>query len=194
MGVAAFDFDGTITTGDTLVPFLAGVAGWPAVARATARSLRTARNRNDLKADLLAATLGGRSADVVEQAGVLYADRVRGRLRPAMVEQIEWHSERGDRVVIVSASLHAYLDAIAIDLGVDDVIAVALEQDRYGTLTGAIAGENVRRGEKVTRLISLLGARPDELWAYGDASGDADLLGAASHPVPVTRRAHRYVG
>ena len=34
--VAAFDFDGTLTRRDTLVPFLALVVGWPRVAMALA--------------------------------------------------------------------------------------------------------------------------------------------------------------
>jgi phosphatidylglycerophosphatase C len=190
--VAAFDFDGTITTRDTLVPFLAHVAGWTAVAGATAKALPGARTRNQFKERLLAETLGGRSMSTIEHEGRRYSRQVERHLRPAMVDQIEWHRRRGDRLVIVSASLHAYLDPVAEMLGVDDVLAVRLEVDEYGTLTGSIEGENVRQGEKVKRLLALLGEEPDQLWAYGDASGDADLLSLASHPVPVSRRAHRY--
>ena len=43
------------------------------------------------------------------------------------------------------------------------------------------------------RLRAWMGDPPDELWAYGDSRGDAQLLAMATHPQPVSRRARRYV-
>jgi HAD superfamily hydrolase (TIGR01490 family) len=194
--IAAFDFDGTITDRDTLLPFLYRVAGPASLSRALAASLARARmddRRNEMKSVVLQRVFAGRSSAEIKAAGAAYARQLETKVRPAMREQIEWHRQEGHRIVIVSASLHTYLDPLAHYLGVDGVLAVALEEDDRGRLTGDIVGANTRGPEKVVKLRAWAGDQPDELWAYGDASGDAHLLRAATHPMPVTRRAHRVI-
>ena len=71
-------------------------------------------------------------------------------------------------------------------LGLDEVEAVELVVDADGLLTGAMIGPNCRGPEKVVRLDGwLAGAGLDrssiELWAYGDSTGDDELLAAADH-------------
>ena len=73
--------------------------------------------------------------------------------------------------------------------GFDHVIAVGLESDADGTLTGELAGPNVRGPEKAVRLRRWLGDdRPEMLWAYGNSSGDTELLAMADVPVWVAGR------
>ena len=111
------------------------------------------------------------------------------RLRPEMVDQITWHRESGHELVLVSASLGAYLRPFARDHGFDHVIAVELEVGESGHLTGAMAGPNVRGPEKAVRLRSWLdGEEPELLWAYGNSSGDRELLELADVPVWVAGR------
>ena len=46
--------------------------------------------------------------------------------------------------------------------------------------------------EKARRLTAWFGDRPaTELWAYGDSSGDEELLGMATYPQWIGRRAKR---
>lgn len=198
--VAAFDFDGTLTTRDTLVPFLAYATSRRRLASAVGRDLapvlaeaRRRGLRDAGKERLLARLFAGEEHERLVRVGEAYADRLHARLRPSMLDRIEWHRSQGHELVIVSASLHYYLDPLGERLGFDEVIAVSLEVDEQGRLTGRLAGPNVRGEEKVVRLRSWMGDDPDELWAYGDSSGDAHLLAAATHPHPVTRRARRYV-
>ncbi len=87
--------------------------------------------------------------------------------------------------MIVSASLETYLLPLAPRLGVDHVIACTPEVDRRDVLTGELVGGNVRGPEKVRRLEAWLGEGPVELWAYGDSSGDDELLARADHPTRV---------
>lgn len=188
---AVFDFDGTLTDRDTLVPFLARQAGWRRVTAAVVRTGPAGRDRNLLKARVLEATLGGTDVAEARLAGRRYADELHGRLRPGLVEQLRWHQGEGHRTVLVSASLLLYLEPLGRRLGFDHVVAVALEEED-GRLTGRLAGPNVRGAEKARRLDELIDpGHHTELWVYGDASGDADLLRRASHPMPVTARAHR---
>jgi HAD superfamily hydrolase (TIGR01490 family) len=194
--VAAFDFDGTLTRRDTLLPFLVDVAGPAVVAQALARdapqlaAMAFGRfDRDVAKAKLIARVLAGKAYGDVVSRGRDYATRVvDGGLRSATVARLRWHTEQGHEVVIVSASLDAYLHEIAQRLGVATVLCTTLEVDAGGTLTGRLTGGNCRGPEKATRLRAHLGDEPVTLWAYGDSTGDAELLAMADHPVRVTRR------
>ena len=190
--VAAFDFDGTITRRDTLVPFLRHVAGRVGFTRGFLGALPAAggRERRDAyKAAVLQRVLGGRDADELLTTARAYGAGLHAGFRPAIVERIRWHQGEGHRVVVVSASLRAYLDPVVEHLGLDGVCAVELEVADDGQLTGAIVGRNCRGPEKVRRLMDWLGGeRPERLWAYGNSSGDRELLAAADEPTWVRRR------
>ncbi len=197
--VAAFDFDGTITQRDTLAGFLVAAAGRTAVARSSARrlagmvaGLRDDAARDAAKAAVLGDVLGGRSHHDLLAAGQRYATQLPAGYRPDIVDRVRWHRDEGHEVVIVSASLRYYLDPVAKALGIDHVIGVEMAVGDDGSLTGALAAPNVRGAQKATRLTAWLGDRPaDELWAYGNSSGDEALLAMADHPTWVGRRASR---
>jgi phosphatidylglycerophosphatase C len=190
--VAAFDFDGTLTRRDTLVPFLRRARGHWAIVRA-AVAARGARGRDAFKVALVGRLFRGWPAVRVDELGRAYVPTLLAALRAESRERLEWHRRRGHAVVIVSASLGAYLRPLADRLGIDDALAVELVADAAGTLTGEVVGGLNNRGpEKVARLEAWLDARfgpgaDVELWAYGDSSGDAELLAIADHPTWVGR-------
>jgi len=200
--VAAFDFDGTLSTRDNVVPFLHRVAGTAAAVRGfavagleIAAGGRARWSRNALKAAVLSELVAGRdAADLEDTARVFATDIVRDHLRAEAVERAEWHREQGHRVVMVSASLAVYLRPVAEHLHFDAVLATELEVDDGGRLTGRMIGENVRGPEKVRRLDAWLadeaaGATPF-VWAYGDSSGDKELWARADRAVRLGRHAH----
>jgi len=194
--VAAFDFDGTLTRRDTLAPFLRRACGtWPVVRAAIAA--RRARGRDAFKVALVGKLFGGWPAERLESMGRAHVPTLLAALRPTSLERLDWHRRRGHAVVIVSASLGAYLRPLADRLELDGALAVELVADAGGTLTGEVVGGVNNRGpEKVARLKGWLAARfgpgtEVELWAYGDSSGDAELLAIADHPTWVGRRAPR---
>ena len=189
--VAAFDFDGTVSRRDTLVPFLVKATGSAKFASVAAqlglhgaRGTVNLRNRDDVKARMVELLLAGRSADELDALGAAYAqDLLASRLRPFMVERVRAHVDDGFETVFVSASMVQYLRPVAAALGVDHVIAVETEVVD-GRLTGALVGPNVRAEEKVVRLRRWLESTGDpapELWSYGNTSGDHALLEAADH-------------
>jgi phosphatidylglycerophosphatase C len=191
--VAAFDFDGTITHKDTLVPFLRRLRGLPRFSGSFIQALPAALTgpdrREAYKAAVFHQLLTGVPAEDLAAAAVDYGRELPAQFRPDMVERIRWHQEEGHEVVIVSASLRAYLDPVVEHLGLDGVCAVELEVADDGRLTGRMVGPNCRGPEKVVRLTDWLGGdRPECLWAYGNSSGDQDLLAAADEPVWVGRR------
>jgi phosphatidylglycerophosphatase C len=199
--VAAFDFDGTLSTRDNLLPFLRAVAGAgrlnaalavaaPDLARA---ALGDRSRRDSAKARVVRRLLRGRDATAVEAVGVEFAGEVvAAHLRRDVRARADWHRAAGHEVVIVSASLGLYLRPVAATLGFDGVIATELDVGSDGRLTGELAGGNVRGAEKVRRLDAWLrgtdrGGATATLWAYGEGPDDRDLLARADHPVTVGR-------
>lgn len=186
--VAAFDFDGTITTRDTLLPFLARVAGSRSAMWAMAKQARYARRyrdpafRDGVKERVLGSLLTGHpAADLVAQ-GERYATELPKLYRPEALERIGWHRTQGHTLVLVSASLDVYARPAAETLGFAHTIAVELATGADGACTGAMVHPNVRAEQKAIRLRAWLGTEPTELWAYGNSSGDTELLAMADHP------------
>jgi phosphatidylglycerophosphatase C len=198
-GVAAFDFDGTLARRDTMVPFLVAATGWPRLTVAGLRSLRTGvrRGRDEMKLATVARLFRGWTEERFVEHGRTYAGTLIELLRPEMLERLRWHQDQGHPVVLVSASLATYLRPLALELGIDDVLAVELDCDPTGRLTGAVVGGvNCRGPQKVARLQAWLAERYGEgvdveLWAYGDSSGDEELLAFADHGLWVGKRATR---
>lgn len=111
-------------------------------------------------------------------------------MRPDTVARLRWHVRSGHRVVLVSASYRNYLEPLAERLGVEAVLSTELEIVD-GICTGELAGPNCRAAEKVTRLSDWLASRridSPEIYAYGDSSGDRQMLELSDHPVLVGSR------
>ena len=108
--LAAFDFDGTLTRRDTLVPFLATIAGRATLFRAlgaeSPRLALAAAGRGDrdlVKQRVLTRVLGGRSYAEVEAAGRAFgAELIRSAITTAGRDRIAWHLREGHEVVILS--------------------------------------------------------------------------------------------
>jgi phosphatidylglycerophosphatase C len=198
--VAAFDFDGTLTTGGSLVPFLVSLRGfWPVLRTVTILSLKLLRSAlvggaaaDDAKEQLFTRLLGGLPMELVNDRSVPFAERHLARhLRQDARLRLQWHQSQGHHVVIVSASPECYVRRAGELLGVDGVLATRLAVGGGGLLTGGYEGKNCRGAEKYARLVvhlrahGLLGGGDDqpELWAYGNSRGDLRLLLAADHGV-----------
>jgi phosphatidylglycerophosphatase C len=193
--VAAFDLDGTLTRRDTMLPFVARVCGWSAVGRTLARHAvpltRMAVGRADrdqVKEGVLAPLLGGRRLADLESIAEAYAgDVVADGLQADVAERVRRHLDAGHEVVIVSASPALYVAPIGRRLGAAAVLATELEMVD-GVLTGRLLGRNCRGPEKVDRLRTWLDGRTPVLHAYGDSSGDRELLAWAEFSTRVGRR------
>lgn len=190
--VAAFDFDGTLTPRDTLVPFLARCYGRRRLLRAAAavgppwRLEAELHRRDHAKAELLRRLTAGDDPDRVAELGRRYAAELEAILVPAMRERVEAHRDAGHQLVAVSASLASYLRPLLGErLAFDEVIAVELAVGEDGHHTGEMVRPNVRGPQKAVRLREWLAATGEaedvELWAYGNSSGDAEFLAMADH-------------
>ena len=194
--VAAFDFDGTLTSGGSVVPFLVKVRGELPVARAIAGDLPRLAHAaivggtaaDDAKEALFMRLLAGVPVGEIDLIGAVFAEEhLRRHLRPDTRERLEWHRKQGHHIVVVSASPEAYIQPAAALLGADGAVATRLASGG-GLLTGRYEGKNCRGAEKYARLMGWirsqgLGAAQPVLWAYGNSRGDRRLLEAADHGV-----------
>ncbi|NWD52455.1 HAD family hydrolase [Pseudomonas gingeri] len=183
----AFDFDGTITTTDSLRDFvrykvgnrrflLGGLLVLPwLLGMVTGRC-----GRAEAKSRFLAVTLRGRpQAELEDFARHYAATRLPRLIRPEMVARIEEHKRLGHRLVLVSASPVLYLEHWAAAAGFDAVLATRLDY-RDGHFSGQLASANCWGPEKVRQLQQWLGNEQAQvLFAYGDSRGDQEMLAFA---------------
>jgi HAD superfamily hydrolase (TIGR01490 family) len=188
--VAAFDFDGTLTRRDTLLPFLLHTLGTVSVVRHALMLSPTLAgyglgmiDNGVAKERVFIRCLGGMHLAELQQHGDRFATNVLpGLLRDEALRRLEWHQLQGHRCVVVSASLDLYVRPWAIKAGFDDVIATRLEMRDDRCTTGRLSGANCFGIEKLVRLETLLGKRERyNLYAYGDSRGDKELLAYADY-------------
>lgn len=199
-GVAAFDFDGTLTRGGSVVPFLVSVRGPVPVVRAVVSELPRLIHAavaggtasDAAKERLFIRLLAGLPVADVERAGAEFAAaHLRRHARRDTRARLEWHRAQGHRIVVVSASPECYVRPAAELLGADAALATRLEASG-DLLTGRYEGRNCRGSEKYARLMGWiraagLGAARPEVWAYGNSRGDCRLLEGADHGVDAGR-------
>ena len=106
----------------------------------------------------------------------------RSLLRPDAVEV--WKRWRSDhvRLVIVTASPELTVAPFARGLGADGLLGTRLAFDAQDRVTGGFDGLNCRGLEKVVRLKAAYGPKVEIKAAYGDTSGDREMLAAAEMP------------
>nr|WP_293604918.1 HAD family hydrolase [Polaromonas sp. UBA4122] len=116
------------------------------------------------------------------------ADVVQKTITKQAQELVQQHRAAGDELVIVTATNEFVTRPIAEAFGVKELIAVELERDALGNLTGEIKGTPSFRGGKVARVEAWLAAQQlgwddVETTFYTDSMNDLALLEKATHPV-----------
>jgi HAD superfamily hydrolase (TIGR01490 family) len=110
-------------------------------------------------------------------------------VHPSAVELVQRHQRAGDRVAIVTATNEFVTRPIADLFGVETLLALELERDAQGRVTGRVRGVPTFREGKVTRVEQWLagaGLGPrdfDRITFYSDSMNDLPLLEWATHPV-----------
>jgi phosphatidylglycerophosphatase C len=187
--IAAFDFDGTMTDSDTLLPFIIHCTSVPRFALGIAQAfprllisyLTQTNYRQTCKECVLTQFFQHMpQKDLQKTAECFAATTLKSKIKPAALQRLRWHQSQGHTCVLISASLEIYLDPWARSVGFNRVLGSRLATDRDGRLTGKLEGLNCRGAEKTRRLQEAFGPKSNyTLYAYGDSSGDADLLALA---------------
>ncbi len=185
--IAAFDFDGTLTVADSFTAFLRWRAGTGGYARGLMKMVPDLiryladRDRGRLKAAAVRIFLKGVSRDELTREAEAFADQHWARfMRPDALECWDAWGSKGAWRVIVTASPALTVAPFARRLGAQDLIGTELAFDAADRLAGAFASPNCRAAEKVRRLRDAYGDDVCITAAYGDTSGDAQMLEIAA--------------
>ncbi len=184
--IVAFDFDGTLTVSDSFTQFLrwrASASGWFLGLTKMAPDLATYighRDRGRLKAASVRKFLKGTPRAQLEADAEAFAGQVwPGFIRhDALACWTDW-GKRGAYRVIVTASPETTVAPFAWRLEADALLGTRLAFDADDRVTGAFAGPNCRGEEKVRRLRAAFGADMRLAAAYGDTTGDTEMLAMA---------------
>jgi phosphatidylglycerophosphatase C len=164
--IAAFDFDGTITTRDVLPSFL----------------IHAQISRQQMKEIILSRFFKGMAETKIHTLAKAFSNSpsFKRLLRPEALRRIYWHQLQGHRLILISAAIDAALIPWAQLVRFDQIIASKLEISPQGRITGHLIGLNCWGPEKVRRLEELVGPRETfVLYAYGNSRGDKELLNSA---------------
>jgi phosphatidylglycerophosphatase C len=181
-----FDFDGTVTSKDTLLEFLffhkgrfKVLFGFIVLSPVLALySLGLIANWKAKQA-LLRYFIGGEKLSDFNSACIRFARQKLPRLiRPKGLHLMEQYLRDKATVVVVSASPENWVGPWCERRG---IMYLATQLETKGDIvTGSICGKNCYGPEKVNRVMKRFNDSDyDEIIAYGDSSGDKELLDLA---------------
>jgi HAD superfamily hydrolase (TIGR01490 family) len=183
MRIVAFDFDGTLTTRDTLIAFIRYACGTPRfllgfLLHAPLLVLMKLRLYSNGKAKQRLFTWFFREMTIESFDSLCqsFARTHRHLLRPETVRLLEQALTEGAEVLVVSASIDNWVQPFFPSV---TVLGTQIEVVD-GLLTGRFLTPNCYGQEKVRRILAL---HPDRssyrLTAYGDSRGDREMLAFA---------------
>jgi len=186
--IAFFDFDGTITTKDTLLEFIRFSKGtfrfnlgfllnspWLIALKLKLISNQKAKER------ILTHFFGKQPVtEFKRQCEAFDNEALPLLIRPKALTEFNLLREAGTTIVIVSASPEDWIQHWAAREGADLIatrLGVYTDGKDVTRLTGRIEGANCHGEEKVNRIRQRF-ALPDykEIYAYGDTGGDKPML------------------
>jgi phosphatidylglycerophosphatase C len=181
-----FDFDGTITTKDTLLEFIRYyhgtvkfLFGFATLSPLIGLHLFKIIPNWKAKQFVLTWFFKGERLDEFSEKCKNFTEKILPSLvRPQALIAIQNHKQNNDEVVVISASAENWVApwCKALDL---PCIATRLEVVN-GKLTGKILEKNCYGAEKVTRLLKQYKLEDfTSVTAYGDSSGDKEMLAVA---------------
>ena len=181
--IYAFDFDGTLTTNDTLLEFIRYAKGTLAFGLGFMRYthllvlMKLGFYPNwKAKQKVFAHFFKDTTLDDFNAICQEFAASSRHLLRPKGIEAINQALNEGSEVLIVSASIDNWVQPFFAEV---KVLGTQIEV-KDGKLTGRFLTKNCYGEEKVNRLKAIYPNRQDyHLTAYGDSNGDKELLAFA---------------
>ena len=181
--IYAFDFDGTLTTKDTLIEFIRYAKGSMALGLGFLRYahllvlMKLGLYPNyKAKQKVFAHFFKDTSLDDFNALCQAFAASSSHLLRQEGVAAINRAIKEGSEVLIVSASIDNWVQPFFPQVKVVGTQIEVID----GKLTGRFLSKNCYGQEKVNRILSLYPNRQDyHLTAYGDSRGDKEMLAFA---------------
>jgi len=187
MNLALFDFDGTITKDDSFLKFIRFVVGdfrffigflllLPIL---ILYKLKIIPNHKAKEIVLRYFFKGYKEDEFKKVANKYSLNHIKTILRSSAMEKINWHKENGHKVVVVSASIDCWLRPWCEENDLE-LLATKLEIKDV-KITGKLLSKNCYGIEKVNRIKESYDLEKyDYIYAYGDSSGDKEMLALAN--------------
>jgi HAD superfamily hydrolase (TIGR01490 family) len=186
--IAFFDFDGTITTKDTMLEFIRyyrGTLGFYTGLLVNAPFIfayKTGLVKKIIaKQKFLGFYFKGETLEDFEAKCKSFSrDVLPSLIRPKALEEIRKLKAAGVKVVIVSASAENWIRYWALENNLDLMgTRLSVAEDK---ISGTFDGENCYGNEKVCRIKEQYDlSNYSEIFAYGDSAGDREMLALATH-------------
>ena len=184
--VAVFDFDGTLTTRDTLLEFIKYTHGEAAFfiglcIFAPVLALMKLHLFPNWKAKQMVFSWFYEDMDYAKFSdyGQRFADYVETIRNESTIEKLQELQSSGADVYVVSASIDEWIRPFCKRLAVKDILGTQVEV-KDGKLTGRFLTKNCYGQEKVSRLLEVEPNRNEYyLYAFGDSRGDKEMLAFA---------------
>jgi HAD superfamily hydrolase (TIGR01490 family) len=181
--IYAFDFDGTLTTKDTLIEFIRYAKGSMDLGLGFLRYahllvlMKLGLYPNyKAKQKVFAYFFKDTTLDDFNALCKEFAASSSNLLRPNAIEAIDLATKEGSEVLIVSASIDNWVQPFFPQVKVLGTQIEVID----GKLTGRFMTKNCYGQEKVNRILSLHPNRQEyHLTAYGDSRGDREMLAFA---------------
>lgn len=181
--IVAFDFDGTLTTKDTLIEFIryacgtgAFVKGFLSYAHLLVLMKLGLYPNWKAKQKVFSYFFEGMKIEEFDGLCQRFAKDNQHLLRPKGIEAIQQALDKGAEVLIVSASIDNWVQPFFAEVKVLGTQVEVID----GKLSGRFLTKNCYGQEKVIRILALFPNRSEyHLTAYGDSRGDKELLAFA---------------
>jgi len=183
MVLALFDFDGTITTDDSLIKFIRFAVGdikfitgmvllSPMLIAYKLKLIPNYKAKQYMLAYFFKNMPESKFIQLSKEYSLTHIDNI---LRKKAMEKIQWHTQQKHKIIIVSASIECWLKPWCNKHNLD-LIGTKLEI-KDGVITGKFLSKNCYGIEKVHRLQKQYNLDDyDYIYAYGDSHGDKELL------------------
>lgn len=193
MALAIFDLDDTLINGDCATLWseemvkLGWVDGESFMARDHELMALYAKGELAMESYMhfsLSPLVGRTEEEVAFVVEPFVEDVIEPRFYSDATRCLATHRSNGDRILVISASAHFLVSAIAARLGIKEVLAIDLELN-YGSYTGNTQGVLTYRDGKVSRLKDWLAEHGESLegaYFYSDSRNDLPLLQQVDKP------------
>jgi len=183
--IYAFDFDGTLTTKDTLLEFIRFAKGSGQMfcgfllfsPLLILMKLHLFPNWK-VKQKIFSYFFKGMKIDDFNALCTRFAERNKHLLRPAGIEKVRQAiDEEHNTVLIISASIDNWIQPFFDEIDKKIQVLGTQIETKEGRLTGQFTSKNCYGEEKVNRLTAVYPHREAYyLIAFGDSRGDKELL------------------
>ncbi|MDD2652288.1 MAG: HAD family hydrolase [Sulfurimonas sp.] len=190
MNLALFDFDGTLSSKDSLGEFLKHASSKKSYLFNMTRflpyfalwQLRIISN-SEAKERLFSLFFKGTNEEIFKQKAKEFSlEKLDTIINKERLQILKTHQTKGDRVLVVSASMECWLKPWCQREGIE-LLSTELEF-KDAKFSGKFLTPNCHGAEKAKRIKEHLDIKQYEtIYAYGDSSGDTEMLALAHKSV-----------